>query len=187
MTPHRPHNLARQRLTIVPCSIQDAKAIVKRWHRHHPPPVSGLFALGVVGEDGALHGVAIVGRPVARMADDGWTCEVIRVATDGTANACSALYGAAWKAARALGWSRMITYTLPSEGGASLRGAGWREVGAAGGGEGWLHHPRPGKCLHPTDVKTRWEVGAAGPAGAHPTRGIGDNKSDVQIRLLETS
>lgn len=172
------------RLEIVPCSIQDAKAIVRRWHRHHTPPASGLFALGVVDEAGALHGIAIVGRPVARKADDGWTCEVVRVATDGTANACSALYGAAWRAAKALGWRRMITYTLPAEGGASLRGAGWRNEGHAGGGDGWLHHPRPGKCLHPIDVKTRWEIGEKMKPCAHPTRGLAE-EPDAQLDLLE--
>jgi hypothetical protein len=148
----------RARLSIVPCSVQDAKTIIGRWHRHHKPPVGGLFALGVVDESGTLRGVAVVGRPVARMADDG--------------NACSALYGAAWKAARALGWRGMVTYTLPSEGGASLRGAGWRNAGDAGGGDGWLS--RAGRALANVEVKTRWEVGEPGPAGPHPTRGLAD-------------
>ena len=174
--------MTQPRLTIVPCSVQDAKAIIQRLHRHHDPPCSGLFALGVVVDTGTLRGVAIVGRPVARMADNGWTCEVTRVATDGCPNACSALYGAAWKAARALGWRKMITYTLPSEGGASLRGAGWRDVGPAGGGEGWLS--RPGRKRANTEVKTRWEVGTEGPAGEHPTRGVAErDQDDGQVRL----
>jgi hypothetical protein len=193
MTPTQPAPLgatpervppSRERLLIVPCSMSDAKIIVRRWHRHHPPPCSGLFALGVVDEAGTLRGVAIVGRPVARMSDDGWTCEVTRVATDGCFNACSALYGAAWKAARALGWRRMITYTLPSEGGSSLRGAGWRNVGEAGGGDGWLRHTRPGKCEHPIDVKTRWEVGEKGPDGKHPTRKLAEPVDDRRLSLF---
>lgn len=170
------------RLEIVPCSIQDAKTIVRRWHRHHAPPASGLFALGVVDEAGTLHGVAIVGRPVARKADDGWTCEVVRVATDGTANACSALYGAAWRAAKALGWRRMITYTLPAEGGASLRGAGWKSSGTSRGHDGWLS--REGRKLSNTDDKTRWEIGEKMKPCVHPTRGLAD-ETTAQIDLLE--
>lgn len=83
-----------------------------------------------------LCGVAIVGRPTARMLDDGWTVEVTRLATDGAHNACSILYAAAWRAARAMGYRRCVTFTLPEEGGASLRGAGWRCIGEAGGGRG---------------------------------------------------
>jgi hypothetical protein len=107
-----------ERLELVPCSIADARALVKQHHRHHPPPVSGLFAVAV-SRAGRVVGVAIVGRPVARALQDGWTAEVTRVATDGTKNACSMLYGACWRAARALGYRRLGTYTLSGEGGAS--------------------------------------------------------------------
>ena len=86
--------------------------------------------------------VVIAGRPVARHLDDGWTLEVTRLCTDGTANACSKLYAAAGRAARALGYTRLITYTLPAEGGASLRAAGWRLVGQRGGGN-WNRARRP--------------------------------------------
>lgn len=175
---------SRPRLTIVPCSVTDAKVIVKRLHRHHKPPCSGLFALGVVDESGTLRGVAIVGRPVARMSDNGWTCEVTRVATDGCPNACSALYGAAWKAARALGWRRMITYTLPSEGGASLRGAGWRDMGEAGGGDGWMRHTRPSKEAINQDIKHRWEVGETDAPKDHPTRGLSMPDEDPTVPLF---
>ena len=111
-------------LRIVPMGRDQANEIVKALHRHHPPVVGFKFALGCV--DGSrLVGVAICGRPVARMLDDGWTLEVTRVATDGTRNACSKLYGAAWRVARAMGFCRLVTYTLDSESGASLRGAGF--------------------------------------------------------------
>jgi hypothetical protein len=119
----------RSRLEIVPLTFREAVGFVAEHHRHHPPPPGDLFRLGVVDEAGQLRGVAIVGRPTARHLDDGRTAEVVRVATDGCPNACSALYGAAWRAARALGWRRLITFTLVAEGGASLRGAGWRAVG----------------------------------------------------------
>jgi len=109
-----------------------------------------------VAKDDQIVGVCIVGRPVARMLTDGWTVEVLRVATDGTRNACSKLYGAAWRASRALGYRRLVTYTLPEEGGASLRGAGFTLIGEAGGGS-WSRKDRPRVDLHPLQVKLRWE------------------------------
>lgn len=102
-------------LRLLPCTLTDAAAFVRQHHRHHRPPQGGLFAVAV-GDD-VVRGVAIVGRPVARGLQDGWTAEVTRLATDGTRNACSMLYGACWRAARSLGWRRLVTYTLPSEGG----------------------------------------------------------------------
>lgn len=143
-------------LSIAPMTITAAKQFVSDNHRHHKPPVGALFAIGL-SNDGALCGVAIVGRPVARMLQDGVTAEVIRLCTDGTRNACSMLYGAAWRAARALGYSRLITYTLPEEGGASLRGAGWTLVGQCGGGS-WDRQRRPRIDKHPTQAKHRYEA-----------------------------
>lgn len=118
-----------ERLMIVPMRQAEAKAFVEQHHRHHPPSVGSVFQLGVADTEGEIRGVAIVGRPVARSWDDGWTLEVTRVATDGCRNACSALYGACWRAAKALGWLRLITYTLASESGSSLRAAGWKIIG----------------------------------------------------------
>jgi len=146
------------RLRIVPVTLREAIAYVGIHHRHHRPPRGGILAIAVA-DDEQIRGVAIIGRPVARMLQDGFTAEVVRVATDGCPNACSALYGAAWRAARALGYLRLLTYTLPEEGGASLRGAGWTCVGAAGGGK-WSCPSRPRLDLHPTQEKLRWEVRA---------------------------
>ena len=131
------------RLHLLPVSLRTANAFVLSHHRHHRPVQGAKFALAVTLSDSDLiHGVAIVGRPVARHLDDGWTLEVTRLCTDGAPNACSKLYGAAWKVARALGYIRLITYTLSDEGGASLRAAGWRLVGARGGGA-WSRPGRP--------------------------------------------
>lgn len=91
------------------------------------------------------------------MLDDRFTLEVNRVATDGAKNACSMLYGAAWRAAKALGYQQLITYTLPEEGGASLRAAGWRLVGECGGGS-WSRASRPRCDSHPVQKKLRWEA-----------------------------
>ena len=146
------------RLELVPVTLTDAHEFVRQHHRHHRPSVGGLFAVAV-GLGDKVVGVAVIGRPVARRLQDGWTAEVTRVATDGTRNACSILYGAAWRACRALGYRRLVTYTLPEEGGASLRGAGWTLIGRAGkkGGGGWDCESRPRVDRHPTQEKFRWE------------------------------
>lgn len=143
-------------LELVPVTLREANAFVVRHHRHHKPARGCKFALAAAAA-GVVVGVAIVGRPVARGLDDGWTAEVTRLCTDGTRNACSFLYGAAWRAARALGYQRCGTYTLPEEGGASLRAAGWRLIGEAGGGS-WSCPSRPRVDLHPMQTKLRWEV-----------------------------
>jgi hypothetical protein len=147
-------------LQLCPISISDACALVKRWHRHHQPPVSGLFAIGcgVEGSDEPC-GCVIVGRPVARGNQDAWTCEVTRCCTDGTKNACSMLYRAAWRAARAMGYRRLITYTLASEGGVSLHAAGFKVVGEVSA-RSWSCPSRPRVDRQPLQAKIRWEVSA---------------------------
>jgi hypothetical protein len=145
------------RLRIVPCELDEANAFVKRHHRHHGSVVGHKFSLAAADEASEVRGVAIVGRPVARMADDRMTLEVIRVATDGCPNACSALYGACRRAAFALGFTRLITYTLDTEPGTSLVAAGWKCIGEAGGGH-WGRKDRPRVDKHPTQGKFRWEA-----------------------------
>jgi hypothetical protein len=111
-------------LTIVPLSFRQGAEFVSRYHRHNGPPRGCKFVIGVCDVEGVLHGVAMVGRPVARMYDDGLTAEVNRTATDGYPNANSALYGGAWRVASAMGYRRMVTYTQHQESGASLRAVG---------------------------------------------------------------
>jgi len=147
----------RPKLTIVPCTLDEANGFVRQYHRHHRPVRGHKFSIAVADESGTIRGVAIVGRPVARFLDDHWTLEVTRLATDGCPNAGSALYAAAWRATKALGYRRLITYTLSTESGASLRGAGWRCVGMAGGGT-WNRRNRPRVDKHPLQEKLRWEV-----------------------------
>ena len=143
-------------LMLVPVSLAEANAFVAEHHRHHKPVPGMKFCVGVA-EGEKIVGVAIVGRPVARHLDDGWTLEVNRTCTDGTRNANSMLYGAAQRATFALGYKTLITYTLPEEGGASLRGAGWKCVGKAGGGK-WGRPSRPRVDTHPTQEKLKWIV-----------------------------
>jgi hypothetical protein len=145
-------------LELLPITLAEANEFVRRVHRHNRPVPGCKFCIGVAAA-GQVVGVAIVGRPIARRLDDGWTAEVIRTCTDGSRNANSMLYGAAWRAAKAMGYRRLITYSLPEEGGASLRAAGWRCVGRAGkkGGGGWNCPSRPRVDLHPLQEKLRWE------------------------------
>lgn len=125
------------RLTVVPLSLDEARIVVDRIHRHHKRPQGHRFSIGVRRPDGVLCGVAIAGRPIARPFDDRVTVEVTRVATDGTPNACSKLYGAVWGAASRMGFLRAITYTQDGESGASLRAAGWKRVAELRPRTGW--------------------------------------------------
>ena len=143
-------------LEVVPVTRAEAHAFIDAHHRHHRPGVGDLFCLGASNGE-KIVGVAVVGRPVARMAQDGRTAEVTRLATDGTRNACSLLYGASWRAARALGYRKLITYTLAEEGGASLRASGWKCLGEAGGGS-WSRPSRARVDTHPLQVKMKWEA-----------------------------
>ncbi len=104
--------LTYTRLRLRPIGVEEAKRYVAKWHRHNPAPLMGLFAACVIDDDDQVQGVAIVTHPTSRMLMDGWTCEVSRVATTGTRNACTMLYGACLRAAKALGYRRVITYTL---------------------------------------------------------------------------
>lgn len=146
-------------IEVVPLTISKAKEIVGKFHRHHKPPQGGLFAVGIA-IDGEVVGAAIIGRPVARMLDDGWTAEVTGCAVrEGVKNGCSRLYGAAVRAAVALGYRRVFTYTLASESGASLRASGWKLLGEAGGGK-WSRPSRLREDDHPTEMKFKWEMTA---------------------------
>ncbi|MDB5448401.1 MAG: hypothetical protein JWQ97_3718 [Phenylobacterium sp.] len=144
-----------ERLTHGRVEFAEAAAFVSQHHRHHTPPVGHLFSIGAFAGD-QLCGVAIVGRPVSRGRDDGLTAELTRLCTDGTRNAASFLLGRAAKAALALGYRRIGTYTLGSETGASLRAAGWRVV-AEVKGRSWDTPGRRRTDKHPTEDKLLWE------------------------------
>lgn len=148
-------------LRIVPVRFEDACGFVAMWHRHHSPPTGHKFSIGVVTPGDNLVGVAMVGRPTARFLDDGMTLEVNRSATDGTPNANSALYGAAWRAAKALGYRRLVTYTQEGESGSSLRGAGWRVVAHRPPRNGWSAPSRPREDRGVDGIpRTLWEATA---------------------------
>lgn len=130
-------------LRLVPIRLRDANAFVEQWHRHHRPPRGHVFSIGAADDDGVLRAVAVVGQPVSRHFDDGTTLEVTRTCTNGSHNANSMLYGAAWRAARALGYRRLITYTQQRENGGSLRGAGWTVIAQRPARPGWNTPSRP--------------------------------------------
>lgn len=143
-------------LVLVPMTLEEANQFVREKHRHNDEVPGCKFCVGAA-KDSKVVGVAIVGRPIARMLNDGWTLEINRTCTDGTRNANSFLYGACLRAAWALGYKKVITYNLPEEGGASLRAAGFRCVGEAGGGS-WSRAVRPRVDTHPLQSKLRWEA-----------------------------
>lgn len=140
-------------LMVRPISFNSAKGWIAANHRHQPAITGWLFGVEIVDATGRV-GVAAVGRP-ARMLQDGVTCEIVRVATNGAPNACSFAYGALRKAASALGYTRIVTYTRPDESGASLRAAGFRFAGVSAGGE-WSRKGRPRKSAVDPGPKLRW-------------------------------
>lgn len=148
-------------MRLAPISIREANRYVLHHHRHHRPPQGALFAIAAE-HDGQLVGVAIVGRPVGRGLQDGRTVEITRVATDGTRNACSFLYGRARRAAAALGYERVVTYTRQDESGASPRGAGFEQT-ALLDARSWGDEYRIDGGRHDQSTpapRVRWEVAA---------------------------
>ncbi len=144
-------------LEIVPITLRKAKEFVATNHRHHPAPQGWKFGAGLQ-LDGKLVGVVIVGRPVSRMlAVDIRIAEVTRLCTTGEKNACTMLYGAARRAAKALGYKTLITYTLAEEPGTSLKASGFKEVARTKGGS-WSRPSRPRDDKSPTVEKIRWEI-----------------------------
>lgn len=145
------------RLFPVPLELSEANTFVALHHRHHKPSQGHRFSLGCLDGDGVVHGAAIIGRPVARLAGAPRDVpEVVRLVTDGTPNACSILYAAAARAGAALGFKRIQTYVLGTEPGTSLKASGWQYDGEAGGGQ-WKHTDgKPRRSDQPTEVKGRW-------------------------------
>ena len=151
-------------MEVVPLTLREARRFVAEHHRHNEPPVGHKFSIGLE-HGGSLVAVVIAGRPVGRGSDDGRTVELLRVTTLGDRNACSRLYGAACRAAAAMGYRRAITYTLEDEPGTSLRASGFTEDGQTKGGEwtpmdGLIRSAQAPRLFDPpkmpTGPKTRW-------------------------------
>lgn len=143
-------------MRIVPLTLKQANELVASMHRHHKPARGHRFSIGAEHE-GKIVGACIVGRPVARMCAAYSTAEVTRLVTDGTKNACSALYGAAARICKEMGFEKIQTYILDSESGISLKAAGWQNMGEAGGGK-WKHSDgKERRDDQPICAKQRWE------------------------------
>lgn len=142
-------------LELTPISLKQENVFVDVFHRHHKAVAGHKFSIGC-SENGRLVGVVIVGRPISRYLDDGKTLEVNRLCTLGVKNACSILYAAAARAAKAMGYEKIITYILQSENGGSLKAAGWKCAGLAGGKE-WTGARKPPVPLYPQEKKIRYE------------------------------
>lgn len=149
----------QERLKIVPLELKEANLLVAKLHRHHQPAQGHRFSLGVVNEQNKVVGACIVGRPVARLAGHPkQVLEVVRLVTDGTPNACSALYGAAGRIGKSMGYNKIQTYILETESGISLKACGWKCEGIAGGGQ-WKHTDgKPRRTDQPTGKKIRWTL-----------------------------
>jgi len=144
-------------MRVVPLTLAQANDLVGRLHRHHKPVQGHRFSLGLE-VDGEVVGAAIVGRPVARGVPAYSVAEVTRLVTDGTRNACSALYGACARVAREMGFDVIQTYILDSETWTSLRASGWELDGHTAGGD-WNHskaYAGKRRTDQPQEPKQRW-------------------------------
>lgn len=146
-------------LKLQPISFPEACSFIVEFHSHHKPPQGWKFGIAV-NNGTKIVGVITVGRPVSRFNDDSYTLEVTRCCTDGTKNAASMLYTAAWRACKSMGYKRLITYTLHTEKGTSLTASNFKIVGKTSGGS-WNSPSRPRFDSHPTCQKTIWEISSA--------------------------
>lgn len=142
-----------------PRNQKECFEFVRQHHRHHAVPQGALWHHAIENDDGCLVGVAIVGRPVSRHLDDGYTCEVTRLCTNGVYNGCSILYSAAWRTAQGKGFRRILTYILESEQGSSLKAAGWKFLGSTTA-QSWDRRSRPREDKHPICTKHKYGLGA---------------------------
>jgi len=160
------HPIVIRKLDVVPITLRTANDFVAEFHRHNGRTArnGGKFAIGV--SDGTeLLGVAIVGNPLSATYMDGFTAEVLRccVRDHAPKGSCSKLYSRCWQIWRAMGGRKLITYTLKTESGASLKGAGWSVLGEAKPVKpGWNKndHLNDARTWQPVmgQLKLRWGV-----------------------------
>ena len=142
-------------MKVFPINLIQANEFVARHHRHHKPVTGCKFCIGVLNNNRVV-GVAICGRPVSRYYDNGVTLEINRLCTDGTRNACSFLYGACARVAKAMGYQKIITYILESENGASLKASNFDFKGRAGG-KMWTGERKHDNGV-PQEYKAKYEL-----------------------------
>jgi hypothetical protein len=142
-------------MSVVPITLRKANEVILEWHRHHKPSRGHKFSIGLM-KDNNLIGVAICGRPVSRVADNGFTLEVSRLCTDGTKNACSKLYGACARIAKEMGYIKIQTYILEKEIGTTLKASGWIMEAVTAGGQWKRTDGVINRTDQPTEPKQRW-------------------------------
>jgi len=147
-------------MKIIPLRMSQANEFISKYHRHNKPVDhrAHRFSIGLVDDSGKLIGVAIAGQPIAQKNDDGFTLEVLRVCVlDGYPNANSMLYGRVKRIGMLMGYRRIITYTLESESGASLRAIGAKPTRIRT--YTWSRPARPRDDQEVTYLpKLRWEL-----------------------------
>jgi hypothetical protein len=144
-------------MIVVPLSLRAANDFVEKHHRHSSRTSNdgGKFAIGLE-LDGELVGVAIVGRPVARLLQQPGTAELLQCcvkegAPVGAGKKLNARCKRIWQL---MGGTRLVTYTLASESGGSLSGSGFtREADVPG--RQWNGSKRGGRPIA-SKPKTRW-------------------------------
>jgi hypothetical protein len=155
-------------MRIVPLTTRQANYLVKSWHRHNTPLKSLMsYAVGLES-DGCIVAAAICGRPISPSDADGFTLEVKRLVSDGTANACSMLYGACVRAAKALGYCKLITFTLPEEGGHSLKASGWTQTKLTNGKQLHTNYATGERTQTQGPQRVRWEITMSAPPSKIP-------------------
>ena len=143
-------------IELVPINFDEAQEFVRKFHRHHKPSIGHKYSIAAA-IDGNIVGVVIVGRPVARRLDNGFTLEVTRLCTTVEKNVCSFLYAAAWRVAKNLGYRRLITYILKLEPGTSLAAAGWKALYETPG-KSWSVPSRPRVDKHSLQTRILYEA-----------------------------
>lgn len=146
-------------LLMKPITFKQANDFIKQYHRHNTIVQGCKFCVSAVDENGVICGVAITGRPISRMLDDGYTCEIVRLCTNGTKNCCSKLYAACCRISREMGYRKCITYILMSESGASLAASGFKLVAENCGGYKWTgkRYQNKRQSERPAEYKKRYE------------------------------
>ena len=148
-------------MKVKPTTLRFANEYVRQNHRHSKIVQGCKFCIAAIDAEETILGVAIVGRPVSRRLDDGYTAEIVRTCTTGTKNVNSLLYGACARIWKEMGGTRILTYTLETETGISLRAAGYKHTGTTQSfpkGKGWT--TRKGREWQPKVhhvQKFRWE------------------------------
>ncbi|MCP1161243.1 MULTISPECIES: XF1762 family protein [Bacillus] len=144
------------RLQTIPITLKIAQEFISKFHRHNQAPQGHKFSIGLWDHD-VLIGVIIAGSPVARHNNNGFTLEITRCCLKSSIyrNGISKMIGSVYQVAKAMGYTKIITYTLDHESGDSLKSCGF-ELEAITSGGSWNSTARKRENKAPTTPKKRW-------------------------------